>query len=65
MTSETRIRKADSSDIGLLAGLVRECFQDVAARFGLTLENCPKHPSHCSDERIERDLIIYRSVSFL
>ena len=56
MASETRIRKADSSDISLLAGLVRECFQDVARRFGLTLENCPKHPSHCTDEWIEKDL---------
>ena len=56
MTSEIRIRAADSNDISLLAGLVRECFQDVAERFGLTLENCPKHPSHCTDEWIEKDL---------
>ncbi len=51
MTSETRIRKADSCDISLLAGLVREGFQYVAERFGLTLENCPKHPSHCTDDK--------------
>jgi N-acetylglutamate synthase-like GNAT family acetyltransferase len=56
MTSETRIRKADSTDISLLSGLVSECFRDVAERFGLTLENCPKHPSHCTDEWIEKDL---------
>lgn len=56
MTSETRIREADSNDTSLLAGLVRECFQDVAGRFGLTLENCPKHPSFCTDEWIKRDL---------
>ena len=50
MTFETRIREAGFNDISLLAGLVRECFQDVAERFGLTLENCPKHPSHCTDD---------------
>lgn len=56
MPYETRIREADSTDISLLSSLVSECFQDVAARFGLTTENCPKHPSHCTDEWIERDL---------
>ena len=56
MTSDVHIREADSTDIGLLAGLVSECFRDVAERFGLTLENCPKHPSHCTDEWIENDL---------
>ena len=56
MTPEINIREADSNDISLVAGLVGECFQDVAERFGLTLENCPKHPSHCTDEWIEKDL---------
>ncbi len=56
MPPDLNIREADSNDISLLAGLVRECFRDVAERFGLTLENCPKHPSHCTDEWIEKDL---------
>ena len=56
MTSETHIRKADTTDTSLLSGLVSECFRDVAVRFGLTLENCPKHPSHYTDEWVEKDL---------
>lgn len=62
MTSETRIREADSDDVSLISGLVSECFRDVAERFGLTLENCPKHPSHCTDEWIENDFA--RGVTF-
>jgi hypothetical protein len=27
----------------------------VAERFALTLENCPKHPSNCTDEWVEND----------
>ena len=62
MTSETHIREADSTDASLLSGLVSECFRDVAERFDLTLENCPKHPSHCTDEWIENDFA--RGVTF-
>ena len=50
------IRSARSSDIPLLAGLIREGFQDVAERFGLTPENCPRHPSNCTAEWVGRDL---------
>ena len=28
----------------------------MARRFKLTLETCPKHPSNCADEWIEKDL---------
>jgi len=62
MTFESRIREADSDDVSLISGLVSECFRDVAERFGLTLENCPKHPSHCTDEWIENDFA--RGVTF-
>ena len=51
MIPKLHIREADSSDVSLLGVLVRECFQDVAERFNLTLENCPKHPSHCTDDK--------------
>jgi N-acetylglutamate synthase-like GNAT family acetyltransferase len=50
------IRVAGSADIPVLSGLIRLCFRDVAERFALTLENCPKHPSNCTDEWIESDL---------
>lgn len=40
---------ADKKHIPVLTGLIRKANQDVAARFGLTSENAPKHPSNCSD----------------
>ena len=56
MTAETiNIREADRGDVPLLSGLIRDSFQDVAERFSLTPENCPKHPSNCTDDWIEKD----------
>ena len=55
MIPEVNIREANSTDMSLVSGLIRESFRDVARRFGLTLENCPKHPSNCTDEWIEND----------
>jgi len=55
MIPETHIREANSTDMSLVSGLIRKSFRDVARRFGLTLENCPKHPSNCTDEWIEND----------
>ena len=57
MTAKTiHIRQAVSADISLLSSLIRESFRDVAERFSLTNENCPKHPSNCTDQWIENDL---------
>ena len=53
---EIHIREASSDDIPVLSGLVRNAYADVAGRFDLTHENCPKHPSNCRDEWIENDL---------
>ena len=55
MIPEAHIREAKCTDFGLVSGLIRESFRDVARRFGLTLENCPKHPSNWTDEWIEND----------
>jgi N-acetylglutamate synthase-like GNAT family acetyltransferase len=50
-----RIRKANSADIALLSSIIRKSFRDVAVKFGLTPENCPKHPSNCTDDWITND----------
>lgn len=55
MTHRTRIRTANTGDVSMLARLIRDSFRDVATMFGLTRENCPRHPSNCADESIERD----------
>jgi ribosomal protein S18 acetylase RimI-like enzyme len=56
MTAEKiYIRAAGFADIPVLSDLIRVSFRDVAERFALTLESCPKHPSNCTDEWIEKD----------
>lgn len=52
----TEIRTAGPGDTFLLCRLIRNAFQDVALRFGLTPENCPKHPSNYTEEWVQRDL---------
>lgn len=49
------IREAKSDDVTRLCWLIRRSYQDVAERFKLTPTNCPKHPSNCTDEWIEKD----------
>ena len=53
---QASILPADDSDPDRLAGIIRAGFADVAVRFGLTAENCPKHPSNCTWEWIAKDL---------
>ena len=54
--SKRQIDRATNQEAGKLAELIRSSFADVAHRFQLTPENCPKHPSNCTDEWIKRDL---------
>ncbi len=49
------IRKASQDDTHLLSQMIRTSFQGVAGRFGLTPENCPKHPSNYTDQWIGND----------
>jgi len=51
----THIRPARAEEKMVLAGLISESYLDVAERFGLTAENCPKHPSNCTASWIARD----------
>jgi ribosomal protein S18 acetylase RimI-like enzyme len=62
MTDQTQIIKAGLGDVPVLAGLIRDAYRDVAQRFNLTPENCPKHPSNCTPKWIRKDFA--RSVSY-
>jgi len=50
------IREAESDDAAILATLVSEANKEVALRFGLNVENCPKHPSFCTEAWVKADL---------
>jgi hypothetical protein len=55
--TDVHIREANSADVSLLCGLIRASFRDVAERFNLTPENCPKPPSNCTEEWLENDFV--------
>lgn len=50
------IERGRTEDIDILAGIIRTSFRDVAERFGLTPENCPKHPSNCTAQWVREDM---------
>ena len=50
------IVQATDRDIDRLTGLIRSSFADVAQRFQLTPDNCPKHPSNYTCDWVENDL---------
>ena len=49
------IRDANKSDRETLVALIRESFLDVADKFALTAESCPKFPAFNAEERIMGD----------
>jgi ribosomal protein S18 acetylase RimI-like enzyme len=49
------IRQANEDDKDLLVALIRNSFRDVAERFELTAENCPKSPAFYTMNRIRGD----------
>ena len=50
------IRQTSENDGAALAHLIQEAYRDVALRFSLTPQNCPKHPSNCTETWIRSDL---------
>lgn len=50
------IREATLDDREVLAKMIGDSFRDVAKRFSLTKDNCPKHPSNCTPSWIESDI---------
>ena len=55
-SNNTLIVQATEKDIDRLSRLIRDSFADVARRFELTLQSCPKHPSNYSSKWVARDL---------
>jgi N-acetylglutamate synthase-like GNAT family acetyltransferase len=51
-----QIREAKPEDLATIAMLVSDSNRDVAVKFGLNVENCPKHPSFCTKSWVEADL---------
>ncbi|MCP3954210.1 MAG: GNAT family N-acetyltransferase, partial [Desulfobacterales bacterium] len=56
LNADKQISVAGEADVELLVALIRASHADVARRFNLTPENCPKHPSNCTAAWIENDL---------
>jgi GNAT superfamily N-acetyltransferase len=56
------IREAEYKEVSVLSGMISKSFRDVAQRFNLTPQNCPKHPSNCTDDWITSD--IERGVTY-
>jgi len=55
MIPHIKIRTASIHNAKILANIIRASHMDVAQKFNLTLENCPKHPSNCAADWIEKD----------
>ena len=53
--NETHIREAKHDETLLISSIIRDSFHNVAERFNLTSQNCPKHPSNCTEEWIKKD----------
>jgi len=50
-----KIRKANKADKNVLVELIRDSFYDVAEKFYLTAESCPKFPAFNAKERVAGD----------
>ena len=50
-----QIKEAGVDDAATIATLIATANQDVALRFGLTAENCAKHPSLCTADWVRAD----------
>ena len=62
MAPGDQIKTATINDGAVLSDLIRKSYRDVAQRFDLTPENCPKHPSNCTDDWIRNDFA--RGISY-
>jgi len=49
------IRKATPKELSIIAMLISESNKDVALKFGINADNCPKHPSFCTADWVKTD----------
>jgi GNAT superfamily N-acetyltransferase len=56
MIQHTNIRNAEINNTKLISNIIRASHKDVAEKFDLTIDNCPKHPSNCEVDWIKKDL---------
>jgi diamine N-acetyltransferase len=56
MNQTIHIRQTTRKDIPTLSEIIRRSFRDVADKFGLTPQNCPRHPSNCEDSWVDNDM---------
>lgn len=54
LSNQLKILNATIKDAEILSDLIGTSYRDVAKRFNLTTDNCPKHPSNCN-----RDWILF------
>jgi len=52
---EMIIRQASKDDIDVLINIIRSSYRNVAEKFELTKENCPKFLGFCAKERVKSD----------
>ncbi len=50
------IVKAPPQDAPAIAGIIRKSHQNIAEKFNLTPDNCPKHPSLCRPQWIQKGM---------
>jgi len=53
--SAMNIRQAAEKDMDVLVDLIRGSFREVAEKYELTVENCPKNPAFYTMDRIKSD----------
>lgn len=53
-----QVNESGPEDLATIAMLVSESNKDVALRFGLNSDNCPKHPSLCTEAWVKEDLTL-------
>ena len=51
-----QINVAHVKHAATISEIIRSAYLEVAERFDLNRENCPKHPSNCTDQWIRSDL---------